>query len=50
MRKDIFQRTELLLGEDMMNALSRTKVIVFGVGVVGVLKVLSEQVSVILRL
>ena len=35
MRKDIFQRTELLLGEDMMNALSRTKVIVFGVGGVG---------------
>ena len=31
----IFGRTELLLGEDVMQALSRMKVIIFGVGGVG---------------
>ena len=31
----IFGRTELLLGEDVMQALSQTKVIIFGVGGVG---------------
>lgn len=31
----IFGRTELLLGEDVMQVLSRTKVIIFGVGGVG---------------
>ena len=33
--KDIFNRTELLLGGDVMDALSRAKVIIFGVGGVG---------------
>lgn len=33
--KDIYQRTELLLGEEAMSVLSSTKVIVFGVGGVG---------------
>ena len=33
--KDIFNRTELLLGSDVMDALSKAKVIVFGVGGVG---------------
>lgn len=33
--KAIFSRTELLLGDDVMNALSAAKVIIFGVGGVG---------------
>ena len=33
--RDIFSRTQLLLGEEMMNALSNIKVIIFGVGGVG---------------
>ena len=33
--KDIFNRTELLLGPDVMEALSQKRVIVFGVGGVG---------------
>ncbi|MDR3060546.1 MAG: tRNA threonylcarbamoyladenosine dehydratase [Dysgonamonadaceae bacterium] len=35
MKNSIFQRTELLLGEECMKHLSRVKVIVFGVGGVG---------------
>ena len=33
--KEIFHRTELLLGEDVMGVLSSVKVIIFGVGGVG---------------
>ena len=35
MRKELFQRTELLLGQDDMQILAATKVIIFGVGGVG---------------
>ena len=34
-KRDIFSRTELLLGEEAMERLGRAKVIVFGVGGVG---------------
>src|SRR5512146_3176153 len=33
--KGIFQRTELLLGKEMMSAISEKKVIIFGIGGVG---------------
>ena len=33
--KAIYNRTELLLGEDVMQEFSRTRVIIFGVGGVG---------------
>ena len=33
--KAIYNRTELLLGEDVMEALAGTRVIIFGVGGVG---------------
>ena len=32
MEKAIYNRTELLLGEDVMEALAGTRVIIFGVG------------------
>ena len=35
MEKAIYNRTELLLGEDVMGALAGTRVIIFGVGGVG---------------
>ena len=35
MEKAIYNRTELLLGEDVMEALAGTRVIIFGVGGVG---------------
>jgi tRNA threonylcarbamoyladenosine dehydratase len=34
-QRGIFQRTELLLGKDMMSAIGRQKVIIFGIGGVG---------------
>lgn len=35
MEQSIFQRTELLLGEEMMNKLAQKRVIIFGIGGVG---------------
>ena len=35
LEKGIFKRTELLLGDEVMNRIANVKVIIFGVGGVG---------------